>query len=66
MAAGFATTLWYQSGFVGAPAFEANTAQFLPTDRYIIGWTRSSPGFAPVLCRSSTAAPSNLPPTFPS
>jgi len=23
---GFATRLWYQSGFVGAPPFEANTA----------------------------------------
>ena len=34
---GFATRLWYQSGFVGAPAFDAKTYIFPSPGRYIIG-----------------------------
>src|SRR5690349_9420674 len=33
---------------------------------YIIGFTRSCPVLAPTVCRSSSGAPSNGPPTLPS
>src|SRR6266581_301024 len=33
---------------------------------YIIGFTRSCPVLAPTVCRRSTGAPSNGPPTLPS
>src|SRR5215831_3153661 len=63
---GLASRLWYQSGFVGAPPLEANTAKPSPTAWYIIGLTRSWPVLAPTVCSSRSGAPSNGPPTLPS
>jgi len=58
--------LWYQSGWVAAPALEANTAiEPLPRSRYIIGLIGSLPDLAPVVCSSSSGASSKLPPTLP-
>src|SRR6516162_3899965 len=62
---GWASRLWYQSGLVGAPLLEAKTAYPPGTGRYIIGFTRGCPVLAPTVCRSSSGAPSNWPPTLP-
>src|SRR5262249_37219544 len=63
---GWASRLWYQAGLDGAPALDANTAYPPSTGMYIIGFTRSCPVLAPTVCRSSSGAPSNGPPTLPS
>ena len=65
MTVGFATRLWYQSGFVGAPAFVAKTNTLPSLGRYIIGVVWRFPDFAPVVLSRSTGAPSNWPPTLP-
>ena len=64
-ASGWARRLWYQSGLVSAPAFEANTTYRFPSGRYITGLTRGWPLRAPVVCSSSNGAPSKYPPTLP-
>ena len=63
---GLATRLWYQSGWVSAPALDAKTATASPRSWYIIGFTRSWPERAPVVWSRSIGAPSNWPPTAPS
>src|SRR6476620_9679015 len=62
---GCALRLWNQAGLTSSPAYEANTAQPPSAAWYIIGLTRGSPDFAPLVCRSSSGAPSKLPPTLP-
>src|ERR1700722_6805893 len=62
---GWARRLWYQSGLVGAPPLEANTARPSPVSWYIMGLTRGWPLLAPTVCSSSRGAPSKLPPTLP-
>lgn len=63
---GFATRLWYQSGWVGSPALEAKTAaRPSPRSWYIIGLTRSLPLRAPTVWSRRRGAPVKFPPTLP-
>ena len=65
-ASGFAMRLWYQSGFVGAPPFDAKTTYVSPSRRYARGFVRRVPVLAPVWVSNSNVRPSNGPPTRPS
>src|ERR1700676_2698907 len=62
---GLATTLRYQSGWLGPPPLVANVATEPPRSWYIRGVTCSPPLRAPVVWRSSNGAPLKLPPTRP-
>src|SRR6516225_4088647 len=63
---GLASRFRYQSGLSGAPPLEAKTNVRPSWARYITGFTHSVPVLRPVVCSSSTGAPSNGPPTRPS
>src|SRR5579883_1238730 len=62
---GWASRLWYQAGLVGAPPLEAKTNRRSPSRRYITGWVRGWPLFAPVVVSSSRGRPFHMPPTLP-
>ena len=57
--------MWYQSGLVGAPPFDAMTTTLSPSVVYTIGVVRFLPDLAPVVVSSTSGAPANMPVTWP-
>src|SRR6202045_111598 len=64
-ASGLALRFQYQAGFSSPPLFEANTRYRSPSARYIMMLVRGFPLRAPTVCRRTSGAPSNGPPTRP-
>src|SRR4051794_6158038 len=62
---GWALRLWYQSGWDGAPAFEAMITQSSPSGRYTSGVVNGRPLLAPVVVSRIIGAPSKGGPTLP-
>src|ERR1700761_4764670 len=62
---GLAFRFQYQAGLSSRPLFEANTRYRSPSARYIMMLVLGSPLFAPTVCRTTIAAPSNGPPHRP-
>ena len=48
--------MWYQSGLVGAPPFEAMTTTLSPSVVYTTGVVRSLPDLAPVVVINTSGA----------
>ncbi|CKV43089.1 Uncharacterised protein [Mycobacterium tuberculosis] len=62
---GFFTTLWYQTGFFGAPPSEATIAYWPSCSTRISGVLRSLPVFAPTVVSRMTGFPCSCVPSVP-